>query len=195
MAVSRLSQQSIQQSFPKGNTVWDGTTNTSSFDSLGTVLLSSTSGVSFTNIPQTYTHLQIRALVRTSRSDATTDVLTFTFNGDGANNYATHGLIGNGTSASAYGYTPYATPIYLDGLPSSTATANTFGTGVIDILDYTNTNKYKTVRALGGADYNGSGQVRLVSGVWLNTAAVTSITFGSVGSYLANSSFALYGIK
>lgn len=166
----------------------------SAFESIATATPNGTS-VTFSSIPQTYKHLQIRAIVRTSRNDATTDVLTFTFNGDGANNYATHGLVGNGSSASAHGYTPYATPIYLDGIPSSTAAANTFGAVSIDILDYTNTNKYKTVKALGGADYNGSGQVRLVSGVWLNTAAVTSITFGSVGSYLANSSFALYGIK
>lgn len=165
-----------------------------SYESIATVTPNG-SGVTFSSIPQGYKHLQIRALVRTSRNDATTDVLTFTFNGDGANNYATHGLVGNGSSASAYGYIPYATPIYLDGIPSSTAAANTFGVAVIDILDYTNTNKYKTVRGLGGADYNGSGQIRLVSGVWLSTTAVTSITFGSVGSYLTNSSFALYGIK
>jgi hypothetical protein len=169
---------------------------TSAFDTLGAVLLgSSSTGLTFSNIPQTYTHLQIRASVRTSRNDATTDVLTIQFNGVTTNSYSTHGLVGNRSSVTSYGYNPYPHPMYLDGMPSTTSTANIFGVGIIDILNYSNTSINTTVRAIGGTDFNGSGQVRFTSGVWNNTNAVTSIYFGSVGSYLANSTFALYGIK
>lgn len=196
MAISRASDSSIQDGLPKYNDIWDGTTATSAFDSLGAVLLgSSSTGLTFSSIPQTYTHLQVRVSVRTSRSDATTDVLTMQLNGVTTNSYSTHGLVGNRSSATSYAYTPYPHPMYLDGMPSTTSTANIFGVGIIDILNYSNTNMNTTVRAIGGTDFNGSGQVRLTSGVWLNTSAVTSISFGSVGSYLANSTFALYGVK
>jgi hypothetical protein len=69
---------------------------------------------------------------------------------------------------------------------------------IFDILDYTNTNKYKTVRMLGGVDFNGSGEVDFMSGLWLNTSAITRIDF--LPSYQSTqfqqySSFALYGIR
>jgi hypothetical protein len=196
VAISRASDSSIQDGLPKYNDIWDGTTATSAFDSLGSVFLSSTTtNVTFSNIPQTYTHLQIRTSVRTSRSDAGTDVLTMQLNGVTGNSYATHGLVGDGSSATSYGYANYPHPMYLDGMPSANATANIFGVGIIDILNYSNTNMKTTVRGIGGTDLNGSGQVRVVSGFWDNTNAVTSILFGSVGSYVANSMFTLYGIK
>jgi hypothetical protein len=181
---------------PKFNEIWHGTTATSAFDSLGSEYLSSaTATVSFSNIPQTYTHLQLRTSVRTTRNDAGTDVLTMQFNGVSTDSYTTHGLIGNGSSLTSYSYNPYPHPMYLDGMPSANATANFFGSGIIDIFNYSNTNIKKTVRTVGGADLNGSGQIRLTSGFWDNTNAITTISFGSVGSYVANSMFTLYGIK
>jgi hypothetical protein len=82
--------------------------------------------------------------------------------------------------------------------PGASSTASIFGVAVCDILDYTNTNKYKTVRSLSGHDQNGSGYVTLMSGSWRNTAAITSITIlrDSGGANLTQySQFALYGIK
>jgi hypothetical protein len=78
-----------------------------------------------------------------------------------------------------------------------TPATNVFGAGVTDILDYTNTSKNTTVRALGGADANGSGSIDLTSAAWLNTNAVTSITLttNNGSTFTAGSSFALYGIK
>ena len=74
--------------------------------------------------------------------------------------------------------------------------ASTFTAGVIDILDYANTNKYKTLRTLNGGDANGSGNIQIESGSWRNTAAITSITLTHNGSgFTQYSSFALYGIK
>jgi hypothetical protein len=72
-----------------------------------------------------------------------------------------------------------------------------FGANIIDILDYANTNKYKTTRTLSGGDNNGSGFVQFMSGNWRNTNAVTSIDIFQVdGDTIAEySQFALYGIK
>ena len=75
---------------------------------------------------------------------------------------------------------------------------NIFGANVLDILDYANTSKYTTARILGGIDINGSGgNIRLDSGVWMNTAAVTSLTISptTANNFVQYSSFALYGIK
>lgn len=67
---------------------------------------------------------------------------------------------------------------------------------VVDILDYANTNKNKTIRVLAGVDNNGSGEVALNSGLWPSTSALNTIkiltTSGNLNQY---SSFALYGIK
>ncbi len=73
---------------------------------------------------------------------------------------------------------------------------NGYSTYVIDILDYKNTNKYKTVRSLNGFDQNGYAFTWFASSVWLNTNAITSLTFNSDGgNFLQYSQLALYGIK
>jgi hypothetical protein len=75
--------------------------------------------------------------------------------------------------------------------------ATDFYAGVFDILDYANTNKNKTVRVLGGVDFNGSGVVFLSSGLYDTTSAVSSFTIQTPSSrtFPEHSSFALYGIK
>jgi len=69
---------------------------------------------------------------------------------------------------------------------------------VIDILDYANANKYKTIRSLSGTDYNNSnGRLFYSSGNWRSTSAVTTITLtnDSGTNFTQYSSFALYGVK
>jgi hypothetical protein len=155
------------------------------------------SSVSFTNIPNTYTHLQVRAIGRTNRgSGATNDPFKLVFNSDTGNNYDQHYLQGDGSSASAFASINQGfIAAYL--ATATSATASVFGTIILDVLDYANTNKYKTTRALGGFDNNGSGIVALVSGNWRNTNAITSITITpQVGSnWEQYSQIALYGIK
>ena len=76
--------------------------------------------------------------------------------------------------------------------------SSAFGPLVFDVLDYADTNKYKTGRSLFGSDGNGSGWIMLSSGNWRNTAAITTIQLRpSAGgnTFVTNSSFALYGIK
>ena len=79
--------------------------------------------------------------------------------------------------------------------PGSGNTANTFGVGIIDILDYTNTGINKTMRSLNGFDSNGAGSTTVYSGGWNNLSPITaiSITSGN-GNFTANSTAALYGI-
>ena len=169
---------------------------TSSYESIATYTPSGTSTITFSSIPQTYTHLQIRTFTRDAGND---DSMSVRFNGDssgtsGTNgNYSTHVLYGNGTSASSLGYTYTNYMLNWFCNPNS----NGFGVGVLDILDYTNTNKYKTIRGLGGYDTNGgNGQfVQLTSGNWRNTAAINSITVYTNYNMSSGSHIALYGIK
>lgn len=163
---------------------------------LGVFTLSSAQAtVEFTNIPQTYKHLQIRVLSRDDRA-ATANSVFYRLNGDTGSNYAYHSLSGDGGSAGAFAVTS-STFTYGMIQTSASTTAGRFTVGIIDILDYSNTNKNTTIRTLQGYDDNGGGFVRLNSGLWMNTAAVTSFRLYPDGSanFIANSSFALYGIK
>jgi hypothetical protein len=82
------------------------------------------------------------------------------------------------------------------GLAYSSLTAGIMSGYVIDILDYANTNKYKTTRTLGGFDANGSGEQGLFSGLWMSATAVTSIDLiATSGNWTTDTRFALYGIK
>lgn len=160
------------------------------YESIATVTVGAggSSTITFNSIPSTYTHLQIRAI---SKGDGSTANATFQFNSDTGSNYSWHILYGNGSSALAAGGAN-ATFIYLG---TQSATANTFSTEIIDILDYANTNKYKTVRCLTGYENNSAGEVGVFSGSWRSTSAVSSIVFSLGTNFRQYSSFALYGIK
>jgi hypothetical protein len=170
--------------------------STNSYESISTVTVGSggTSEINFTSIPATYTHLQIRLLGRTT--SASTE-LRVKFNDDTTTaNYFWHELYGTGTAVGATSQTAGGTPLrtmYWGGLGGG---AGIFGVGVMDILDYANTNKNKVLRMLSGYDANGSGYLHLDSGLWISTNAITKITLYPPSTTLTEySSFALYGIK
>lgn len=147
------------------------------------------STISFTSIPQTYTHLQVRAICKGSSAE----YLRIRFNGDTGSNYFAHNIQCNGSAVNAYAHTSI-TGAYL--FPSGMSdTANVFSGVLVDILDYKNTNKNKTTRSLHGQDTNGAGFIYFMSGAWNSTAAITSIDFViSSGTFTQYSHFALYGI-
>ena len=169
----------------------------SAYDSIATTTVGAggTASITFSSIPSTYTHLQIRGFHRTSNTGSSNWHALIRFNSDTGNNYTWHGLRGDGSSAIAYNA---ASQVYglaiISGDDANTALS--WGAGVVDVLDYANTNKNKTIRTLTGFDENGQGMIELLSSLWMNTSAVTSITlFPPSGTFLQNSSFALYGIK
>jgi hypothetical protein len=172
--------------------------DTNSYISISTVTVGSggSATITFSSIPATYTHLQIRGIVRNSASGAGGAEAILQFNGTSTNYVSFHQVYGDGTSAVA-GNNLGTSNILPSFNPKSGTTANTFAGVVIDILDYTNTNKNKTVRTLSGWDANGDGFIIFRSGLWINTSAISSITIGMESTFnLAQySSFALYGIK
>ena len=165
---------------------------TNSYESIATFSGTGSSGIiTFSSIPSTYKHLQIRFIARSTGSAAS--YLAITLNSTTTNYYG-HYLAGSGTSASA-GPTGVTNQMeFYQAIGNSTSSS--FGAGILDILDYTDTNKNTTVRGLTGTDFNGSGSILLGSNAWFNTAAVTSIKIeANQGSYVTGSQFALYGIK
>ena len=164
------------------------------YESLATVTAPAGGSVSidFTSISSAYSHLQLRGI---TRNETTNNTFRLRFNSDSGLNYSRHYLYGDGSSALAAAGSSQ-TSIGTGVIATSSNGANIFSAFVIDILDYKNTSKYKTMRSLGGFDANGSGTVGLFSGVWLSTAAITSISlFSDSGDQNQYSSFALYGVK
>ena len=171
-----------------------------SYESIATVTVGSggSSPISFTSIPSTYKHLQIRLIAQTNRANSV-DSLQLNFNSDTGSNYSWHTVQGDGSSASVLGYATQNYARIGDGtIGGATASGGYIGAGVIDILDYASTNKNKTIRGLTGVDENGAGRVGLGSGLWQNSStAITSISIAPQAGtlFLQYSLFALYGIK
>ena len=166
-----------------------------SYESIATVSVGSggSSSIDFSSIPSTYKHLQIRYIARSTRSATDTQV-NMRFNG-ATSGYSAHIIYGDGGGAYASNYTGQ-TYINLNDIPAANATSNIFNAAVIDILDYSNTNKAKTIRSLIGRDLNGSGLVLLHDGLYQSTSAISSISiYPAADNFAQYSHFALYGVK
>lgn len=168
---------------------------TGDFDSIATVTPSGTATVTFSNIPQTYQHLQIRYTARDANAAVLSGQTLRVGNGsaDSGSNYAFHRLRGDGASATAAASAPdtKADIIWV----GNNAGTNTFGAGVVDILDYRDTNKFKTFRSLMGTENNGDGSMWFGSSLWRSTSAINYIEITSTANFLSGCRFALYGIK
>jgi hypothetical protein len=177
---------------------------TNSYESIQTVTVGSggSSSITFSSIPSTYTHLQIRLITKSANTAINWDSFYMTFNSDTDANYSSHSLRGSGASVSASSQTS-ASNILVGYQNDNGYTSGIVSPFIIDILDYKNTNKFKTTRTFGGFDSNNVGnggevgQIALTSGNWRSTTAISSIQlFAGGGRNTAQYSvFALYGIK
>jgi hypothetical protein len=196
MAITSLSTSSLVSGV-KRRRVWDQTATTDGFFQIATTTLNvAASSITFSSIPQDYTHLQIRHIARNSGANADLNIAA-RFNGDSGSNYSEHYLYGTG-SAAASGGNASTNAILFGRMTGANSTSGIFGVSVNDILDYSNTNKFKTHRCFCGHDQNGSGFLFMFSGNWRSTAAITSVTIypgDFATTFTAGSSFALYGIK
>lgn len=191
--ITRLKLSTVTQGLPKYRSMLAGNDAyiPTNFESIASASGTGSSGtITFSSIPGTYQHLQIRASVDSSATSNAT--LFLQINSDTGANYARHYFYGDGTSVTASGSTA-DTSMFCFVLFNSTDYP---GAGIIDIHDYASTTKNKTIRSFGGNDINGSGRVYLASALWVNTNAITSITcFLGTGNFPTSSTIALYGIK
>ena len=155
-----------------------------------TVGASAVSDITFTGIPSTYKHLQIRGIfISTADVDP-----QMRFNSDTSANYSSHALRGSGGSPTAQYLSGITTNIWF-GAQNGTDTTKIMSR-VVDILDYADTNKYKTVRIMNTSANNTTTEsIELISGNWRSTSAITSIALTLNGStWKQYTSVALYGI-
>lgn len=190
MAIRSLKTNTFSRSALAGNPlIMPG-----SYESIASTTLSTTSStVTFSSIPSTYSHLQIRMSARSSFSFGSMFDSYIAFNGDNTySGYKDHILYGNASSVTAVNASSYNLSYTT---PGANQTASVYNGVIIDVLDYANTNKNTVARFLGGADLNGSGNIVFGSVLWPNTAAVNQITLSCDGSFVADSTFALYGVN
>ena len=193
--VSQLTTGSITLPSARGAFVEPG-----DYESIASTSLTSgnASVISFTSIPSTYKNLEVRGVLRAGAS-AVQQTLFIRFNNDSASNYADFIFTGNGSTTSTGGR-GNQTEIEYYNFPGNTATANVYGATVISINDYTNTNKYKSVRCLSGFDTGGGtsgATIHMAAGVWRSTSAISQIDifFQITPTIQQYSELALYGIK
>jgi len=213
MATSRIKTSSILQGFPKSRSVLAGNTayEPSQFYSIATVTVGSggSSTITFSSIPQTFTHLQIRGILQGSRpSPVPSGYGTLRFNGDTGSNYRDHVMASsiNDSPPTVNAWTEGLLDfLYLSAVPG-VAAAPFFGMFTTEIFDYRSTSKNKVIRTVEAIETNAStingynaSSVSFKSGLWMNSAnAITSITIEALGTgspFKQYSQLALYGIK
>jgi hypothetical protein len=165
----------------------------------------STTTVTFSSIPQTYKHLELRYIGRNGRPRVADGFLNLKIN----NSFATYvqsmfyygGISPNQPGEISFTPALEGTGYYM-GAAGGNANATAVGSGVISIMDYTNTTKLKTARCISGSTLNSTTVGWILHSTLTNnsTSAVTSLvieTVDSAGGYNigANSRFSLYGLK
>ena len=157
----------------------------------------STSTITFSNIPQTYTDLIIvskwaQASGNTAnyalRVNGSTDYTKYSSTWiDGAGGSASSGVQDN--TNSAYNFMRLTSYAYV---------SDTWGMFTTQINSYSNTTQYKTVIHRGGSTPSGVGE-NFCIGIYTDTSAITSLTLfvqgGSSGNNANGSTTTLYGIK
>ena len=170
------------------------------FESIASAAGTGSSGtITFSSIPSTYTSLQLRCISRNTATGTGSGDVLLRFNSDTGSNYAYAHLRGNGSVAGASSSSTQ-TSIKFDNFSTNNGeTSGVMTAAIIDIHDYASTARAKTVRAFTGNDNNGNSTaiVRLNSGLWTSTSAITTLTLtlNLANNFTTNSIFALYGIK
>jgi hypothetical protein len=139
-----------------------------------------------------FRHLRLECVTKSNRA-AETEALGLTFNNDSGANYAFHGL---GTFAGSLTSSGASSRNTIEFGSCGASDSNRFFPSSIDILDAFSTNKNKVVRCLQGIPLPTFPNAGLASGVWFNTAAITSIRLQQVigTEFLQHSRFSLYGV-
>jgi hypothetical protein len=146
------------------------------------------SSMDFTSIPQTYTDLEILVSGRTTGAG---NGINITFNSN-TSGYTNNAAQGNGSGAGAYG--TYNRNAGMFGYSGDTT--GSFGSTKIYITNYANSiNKSYLADAVSESNAT-TAYMNIVSGLWSNTSAITSISLAPMdGTLIQHSTAYLYGIS
>jgi len=170
-----------------------------------TYLEADAASVTFSSIPATYEHLQLRLNAKSNRTNSSDDVQIYLGDSsdspvDTGSDYYSHYLLGEGDNDGAgVNESTNLRIMRVTGSKTDEDAAN-YGSTVIDIFDYANANKNTTVLGIGGlaGDSSGSGTlVALSSGIWETASAVTAVRVEAMdgSGWIRGSEFTLYGLK
>lgn len=159
-------------------------------------LSASASEVVFSGLPQTYRDLILVA--NYGATTAQTSLSQIRFNGDSGNNYNDVFMSGNVDNSTSSGANSSVSSIRV--LRNFYDSASLNQTSTIQIMDYSATDKQKTILIRTGSTSVGTGAatgggVLATAARWANSASgVTSISFFTGNSFLSGSTFNLFGI-
>lgn len=187
------------------NVTWqkDGSGNVSASVANGLVKLaeitvsSPVATITFSSIPQIYSHLRIVGAARCAAA-ITGDGVYLQYNGDAGANYSRQFYQFAGTAASGNNSLSGSTNNILGVSTGASALANAFASNTIEIPCYSSTAMFKQAHANSGIILGAtvSGITLFVfCAIWVNTAAITSIVIGNTGgsNFVAGTVFTLYG--
>jgi len=172
---------------------------TSTYVGLANITLgSSATSVSFSSISQAYRDLVLVISGRTTYTTNNDDSISLRFNSDTGSNYP--GTYALGYSGGTYSPTSNTTRLQPFSISTSASSNTSPGNAVINIIDYSASDKHKSV--VGRGNDTVGNNVVMTAARWANTNAITSIQVysdrylqgGSATSFAAGMTLALYGI-
>lgn len=155
-----------------------------------------TATVTFSSIPQNFSHLQVFIIARGSAAVVSVSCLC-RFNSDTGANYDLQNIYGNNSVTVGASASVAATAHNLGGISGASNAANYSSPVQLVIFSYAATTFYKSMLTTIGINSSTAINqlVETTSSTWRNTAAITSMTFSTgSGSFLTGSSFYLYGM-
>jgi hypothetical protein len=156
---------------------------------------SSQNSIDFNNIPQTYSDLHILASLRGSGYNGTDAYLRFN---SVASSYSTRFIYKDGnTTVPTSGNSSAQSAMFIGFGTGTNIVSGVHANASLYIPNYTSSQNKNVNIELAHENNNNDTWLVMVAGVWANSAAITSITLfpGSSGTWSANSSATLYGIK
>jgi hypothetical protein len=163
---------------------------TNTYTPLATLTLTGgDSSITFASIPSTYRDLII---VCNFQMSGTSSASRLQVNLDGGANYSGVSMVGNGSGSGSSGAESGQTSARIFG--ASQGPSNTYNNvGIIQLMDYSATDKHKTILTRYGASTT---DVQAQASRWASNTAINSVTiFDVLGqTYQAGSTFSLYGV-
>lgn len=157
-----------------------------------TIGVEGVSSITFSNIPQTYTDLEMHCSVRlTGNHNADSTALLISFNGSTANFVARRfdawtSAISSDTPSRNIGSVGGGTNV----------TANTFTSHKLYIPNYSGSSQKSFSVDYASENNSSNYDLGIISGLWANTSAISSISINQSGSNFAQySTFYLYGVS
>jgi hypothetical protein len=151
------------------------------------------STISFTGIPQNFTHLQLRMFMRGSGTSGPNTLVVY--NSDGGANYRVHYIGANSSAPFSGDFGSGITAANAGWMAGSDQTAGGFGIAIMDIYEYSKTNKNKASKSITGAEANTNSLLGFFTSIWFNTAAINSLALTpSAGQFVQGTRIDLYGV-